>query len=61
MPQNEFKVGDVVKLNSGGQEMTVSEVVNHMVYCEYWNDEKKAFLSASALDYRTLTKVDKTD
>lgn len=33
---NSFKPGDVVQLNSGGPRMTVSEVDERRVYCEWF-------------------------
>lgn len=37
---NDFKVGDVVSLQSGGFEMTVTEIRSDGVITTAWNDTK---------------------
>ncbi len=51
---SEFKEGDVVKLKSGGPEMTVSEVKGDKLYCK-WFDEKGE-LKAKYFKTTELTK-----
>jgi len=38
-----FKVGDVVELNSGGQEMTIIEVTGEQCVCQWFDDKKNQF------------------
>jgi uncharacterized protein YodC (DUF2158 family) len=39
---NQFAVGDVVKLKSGGPQMTVESLDNHdQISCIWFNDNKK--------------------
>jgi uncharacterized protein YodC (DUF2158 family) len=56
MPQNEFKVGDVVVLKSGGPKMTVYEVDGHWVSCQFWSEAAKRFEVLNNLDYAMLLK-----
>jgi uncharacterized protein YodC (DUF2158 family) len=36
-----FKVGDIVRLKSGGPKMTVTKVVGDRIHCEWFNDDNK--------------------
>jgi uncharacterized protein YodC (DUF2158 family) len=58
MPQNEFKVGDVVVLKSGGPKMTVYEVDGNLVSCQYWSEPAKRFEVLNNLDYAMLRKTE---
>jgi uncharacterized protein YodC (DUF2158 family) len=41
MPSKLFKIGDIVKLKSGSQDMTVEGYTDDgFVICTYWNDDK---------------------
>lgn len=61
MPQNEFQIGDVVRLNSGGPEMTVRETDVNWVYAVYWDKVKNDFSVLGPIDYAMLSKVEKND
>lgn len=52
---NDFTIGDVVRLKSGGPKMTIKEldVSNNYTYC-VWHDG--ASLQSSDFDSRTLEK-----
>jgi uncharacterized protein YodC (DUF2158 family) len=56
MPEN-FKVGDVVRLKSGGPNMTIGEIGDTGVYCQWFAGDKP---SASLFDSETLVKVEET-
>jgi len=47
----EFKKGDLVKLKSGGPTMTVSEIENNRIYCQWFanNELKTEVIEAEAL------------
>jgi uncharacterized protein YodC (DUF2158 family) len=38
----DFKIGDVVKLKSGGPKMTVSTIKDGEVWCTWFEDDKLA-------------------
>lgn len=42
MERNEFKIGDVVKLKSGSQKLTIVEVEHHQVRYTYWHEESNS-------------------
>ena len=54
--ERKFKVGDVVRLNSGGPDMTVTSLVNGQVFlnCTYFDGELK---EVKRIDENTLTIV----
>lgn len=61
--EKKFKVGDVVRLNSGGPPMTVGEVApNGALFCTFYNRDSREFtdrvfrpceVHATKLDSRT--------
>ncbi len=60
MPEKELKVGDVVRLKSGGPRMTVYEIedeedMNYMIYCRWFLENKHqpetAGFEADALEH----------
>lgn len=57
---NELKIGDVVKLKSGGPVMTVSNIDNlpDEVDCTWFFNDKKKY---GAFDVRLLRKVEGPD
>lgn len=42
----EFKIGDVVRLKSGGPDMTIQDVTEYEIKCR-WFDAKKKFFDSS--------------
>lgn len=45
--QTDFKVGDVVQLNSGGPPMTISSITNgDLLYCKWAIDEEQTEVAA---------------
>ena len=52
---NNFKSGDVVRLNSGGPDMTIKSISGHQVSCVYFHGGD--FTSVEFASYRVLTKV----
>lgn len=40
MEKNRFKLGDIVKLNSGGPEMTIIEIFDRIVKCSWYSESK---------------------
>lgn len=50
------KIGDVVRLNSGGSKMTVTQVDNHMLAVVYF-DNAGVLQSKGSMDYALFTKV----
>lgn len=53
--QNDFIVGEIVSLKSGGPDMTISGINGSYVQCTYWNQETKKFEKIS-LDSRIIEK-----
>lgn len=49
MEAKDFKIGDVVFLNSGSPQMTVKDISNDkmLVHVTYWNTMKNEFEEAS--------------
>jgi uncharacterized protein YodC (DUF2158 family) len=41
MADQQWNVGDVVQLKSGGPRMTVEEVHEHEIWCKWFNDKKE--------------------
>ena len=58
MPQNEFQIGDVVKLKCSDQKFVVYKVENNMIECVMWDVDSKRMIPTSAYDYRLFTKVE---
>jgi uncharacterized protein YodC (DUF2158 family) len=55
MSKNEFEIGDVVKLKSGGPRMVVNKVEDNLVYTAFWNDVKGE-IGYLNLDYALFKK-----
>jgi len=55
MANDEFKVGDVVKLKSGGLKMTIESIDGNVVNCQ-WFDKDNA-LKYGYFNMDTLVKV----
>lgn len=53
----DFKVGDVVMLNSGGPAMTVSEVNDQIVWTQWFTDTAEPALMQNWFNTDTLRKV----
>lgn len=58
MPQNEFQVGDVVKLKSSDQKFVVMKVEVNLIDCAYWSIDAHKILHTGNYDYRLFIKVD---
>ena len=60
MAKNEFQIGDVVRLKSGGSKMVVDSVSQNVVSCVVWSDkDSKVIKAADNIDYALLEKLDK--
>ncbi len=57
MPQNEFKIGDVVVLKSGSQNFVVSYVENNLIICTYWDTQERKIRYTEKLDYALFNHV----
>lgn len=51
---NEIKLGDIVKLNSGGPDMAVVGINSKNVMCQWGDDFNRSFVLS--FDIRTVTK-----
>ena len=58
MPQNEFQIGDIVKLKVSDQKFVVFKVENHMIDCAMWSVEANKVIHTTAYDYRLFVKID---
>lgn len=58
MPQNEFQIGDVVKLKVSDQKFVVFKVENHMIECAMWSVDSNKIIHTGSYDYRLFTKVE---
>lgn len=57
MGNQEIRVGDVVKLRSGGPKMTVSEITGDQATCTFF-DEKQSIVTSTVVRLVTLLKLE---
>lgn len=58
MSQNEFQIGDVVKLKVNTQEFVVSNVKDHMIECVMWDGVSCKVITLPMLNHRLFVKVE---
>lgn len=58
MTQNEFQIGDVVKLKSSDQKFVVFKVEQHMINCVMWSVDLNRTVETGMYDYHLFIKAD---
>lgn len=53
----EYKVGDIIRLNSGGPLMTISEVKSEYVSAQWFTDTAEPHLKSDSFYLNTFKKV----